>query len=70
MGVELSNSENHTRSHHRRRIWPSWAAQNSRRERKGQVDDKAGVLKEKVSNIKIIIKVLGKTDKNLNVSKK
>lgn len=34
-------------------------------ERKGEADDKAGVVKEKHSNIKILIKVLEERDKTL-----
>lgn len=34
-------------------------------ERKGKADDKAGILKEKQPNIKILIKVLRERDKTL-----
>lgn len=41
---------------------------NSVEERKGMVDNKAGILKEKDLDIKIILKILGKTDKTLKIS--
>lgn len=34
-------------------------------DRKGEAGDKAGILKEKHSNMKILIKVLGERDKTL-----
>ena len=39
-------------------------------ESKGEVDDTAGILKEKDSNINITIKVTEKTDTSMNISQK